>query len=74
MQATESLLTSAEAAKIIGVSKRKLWTLTKFGEIKSTLIPPRSVRYDPADIRDFINRCKGNGEPEQAVELKISNS
>lgn len=62
MQATERLLTPAEAAEFLGISPRKLWTLTKTKDIKATPIPPRNVRYAPEDLRDFINRCKGGGQ------------
>jgi predicted DNA-binding transcriptional regulator AlpA len=58
MQATERLLTPAEAADFLGISERKLWTLTKCREVQAILIPPRSVRYEPADLRGFIDRCK----------------
>src|SRR5689334_15492017 len=58
--ASDRLLTPAEAAKFLAISERKLWDLTDAKKIRATLIPPRSKRYDLADLRDFINRCKGN--------------
>lgn len=74
MQATDRLLTSAEAAKILGISPRKLWTLTDLGEIRVILIPPRSKRYDVADLRDFINRCKDSGSGQEHVAANATNS
>ncbi len=68
MNANDGLLTSPEAAEFLAISERKLWDLTDSQEIKATLIPPRSKRYDPADLRDFINRCKGNRGLQMAVD------
>jgi len=58
MEGPERLLTSPEAAEYLAICERKLFTLTQSKEIRAILIPPRSVRYDPADLRDFILRCK----------------
>ncbi len=51
------LLTSPEAAKALAISARTLWTLTKRGEIPSVKIG-RAVRYDPADLRAWIDARK----------------
>ncbi len=68
MNANNGLLTSPEAAKYLGISKRKLWTLTKSKKIKVTRIPPRSTRYDPSVLRDFVDRCKEDGGPEESPD------
>ncbi len=53
------LLTVRQAAKVLSISERTLWTLTANKEI-----PPvrfgRSVRYDPADLRAWISRAKNS--------------
>jgi len=51
------LLKSPEAAKALAISQRKLWSLTKSGEIPCIRID-RAVRYDLADLRAWITRKK----------------
>lgn len=52
------LLKPAEAAKALAISPRKLWALTNCGEIKAVRCD-RLVRYDPADLRAWIESKKG---------------
>ena len=54
---TRLLLRPAEAAEALAVSPRKLWELTNRGVIPSVRIG-RCVRYDPADLRRWINERK----------------
>jgi len=54
---TEALLNSKKAAEILGVSQRTLFGLTARGEIPRVLIG-RAVRYDPADLREFVAASK----------------
>jgi excisionase family DNA binding protein len=51
------LLPAPDAARVIGVSERTLFTLTKSGQIPAVRIG-RAVRYDPTDIQRFIERAK----------------
>ena len=51
------LLKPAEAAKALAISERMLRYLTSDGEI-SCLRVGRSVRYDPMDLRAWIERQK----------------
>lgn len=51
------LLTRKQAAKALSISERKLWSLTNCGEIPRVPIG-RAVRYDPADLREWIDRQK----------------
>lgn len=74
MNANHALLTPLEAAKFLAISERKLWDLTDSQEIKVTRIPPRSKRYDPADLRDFINRCKRSDGPIEEVDPGLASS
>ncbi len=55
------LLKTKEAARFLNISERKLWELTNRGEIPSVRIPPRSVRYDPIDLRAWIQQKKKRG-------------
>lgn len=67
MNANNRLLTCPEAAEFLAISERKLWDLTKAKKIKVLRIPPRSTRYDPDDLRDFIDRCKEDEDPDDSV-------
>jgi predicted DNA-binding transcriptional regulator AlpA len=51
------LLKPADAAKALAISPRKLWSLTVGREIPSVRIG-KAVRYDPADLRAWIERQK----------------
>jgi excisionase family DNA binding protein len=56
------LLTPREAARVLAVSERTLWGLTRSGQIPCVRIG-RSVRYDPADLRRWIESRKGVQQP-----------
>ncbi|MBN2180376.1 MAG: helix-turn-helix domain-containing protein [Sedimentisphaerales bacterium] len=51
------LMTSKNAAKYLCISERKLWDMTKTGEIPAVRLG-RAVRYDRSDLDDFIQRAK----------------
>ncbi len=53
----QMLLKPSEAAKALALSPRKLWSLTASGEI-DCLRSGKAVRYDPADLRAWIERNK----------------
>ena len=50
-------LTVREAADVLRVSERTLWTLTNSGEVPSVRVG-RSVRYDQNDLAKWIASCK----------------
>jgi excisionase family DNA binding protein len=62
------LWTSREAAQTLCISARTLWGLTRDGKIRCIRIG-RSVRYDPADIRAWIEAQKTSEAPESEPEL-----
>jgi excisionase family DNA binding protein len=55
------LLTALQAAKALAISPRTLWSLTDSGEIPCVRIG-RAVRYDPVDLRAWIERRKSGKE------------
>lgn len=55
--APESLLTYREAARLLGVTARTVWTLVDRGELPVVRFG-RSVRIDPTDLRAFITHAK----------------
>lgn len=57
-EASDRLLVDArEAARLLGISPRTLWTLTDGGRIKAVRIG-RLVKYDPRDLLAFIDASK----------------
>ena len=52
-----ALLTPKEAAAALGISPRKLWSLTASGDVQCVRIG-RSVRYGAADLADFVETLK----------------
>lgn len=57
---TSRLLTSREAAAMLGISERTLWTLKDQGEIPHIKIG-RSVRYSVTDLNAWINQQRIGG-------------
>jgi excisionase family DNA binding protein len=51
------LLCSRDAAKLLGICERTLWTLTNKGEIPAVRIG-QSCRYAPADLNRWIEKKK----------------
>ncbi|UCD51439.1 MAG: helix-turn-helix domain-containing protein [Phycisphaerales bacterium] len=51
------LLTARQTARLLSISERSLYSLTKAGDLPAVRIG-RSVRYDPADIRAWIEGAK----------------
>jgi len=59
------LWTPGEAAEALAISPRKLWDLTNRNMIRCVRIG-RSVRYDPQDIRAYIDTQKTGHEPAES--------
>lgn len=51
------LLTPREAAAALCISERKLWSLTKSGQIRAARFG-RAVRYDRTDLESAIQAAK----------------
>lgn len=61
MQNESLLLSARDAARLLAVSERTLYTLTREGRIQSVKIGARCVRYDRRDLEAFVEECKGGG-------------
>lgn len=59
----ENLLDERAAAKFLGISPRVLWGLADTGNIPFIRIGPRLKRYDPKDLREFIERSRRINQP-----------
>lgn len=53
----EPLLTYRQAAEVLGVTDRTIWTLVDSGRLPAVRFG-RSVRIDPNDLRAFIEHAK----------------
>jgi len=49
----------AQAARFLAISSRKLWSMTNAGDIPCVRFG-RAVRYDPADLRQWIDDLKAS--------------
>ncbi len=58
----ERLLSYEQAAKLLGVTGRTVWTLVDRGDLPAVRFG-HSVRIDPADLRAFIERSKRGPVP-----------
>jgi len=54
----KKLLSTKEAAQILGCSERKLWNLSAPRGSLQTVRIGQSVRYEIADLKKFIQQCK----------------
>ena len=50
------LITGREAARLLGISFRTLFTMTKRGDVPRVSVGRGSVRYSPDDLRAYIDR------------------
>lgn len=55
--ALPGLLTIGQTAEALAVCERTVWLMTRRGDLPAVKIG-RAVRYDPADVRAFIERQK----------------
>lgn len=51
------LLGRRDAALVLGLSERRLWSLTKSGEISHVRVGRRTL-YDPDDLRAWVESLK----------------
>ena len=51
------LVTPSDAARALAISSRKLWALTKEGEMPCVRIG-RAVRYDVTDLQKWVDARK----------------
>ena len=55
----QPLLTYQQVADVLGVTDRTVWELVRKGELRNVRVG-RSVRVDPADLRQFIDDSKSS--------------
>ena len=62
------LLTTREAAAFLGLSERKVWSLTAPRGPLPAIRISRSIRFSAADLEGFVDRCRVGGERDGGVE------
>lgn len=60
LQLPPLLIGAREAARALGICQKALWPLTKRRDVPCVRLG-RRVLYDPADLRDWIQRQKEEG-------------
>ncbi|HQR06467.1 MAG TPA: helix-turn-helix domain-containing protein [Gemmatales bacterium] len=50
------LLKPRDAAKLLGISERTLWTITKQGKLSAAKLG-KSVRYREEDLKRYVESC-----------------
>jgi len=50
------LLKPRDAAKLLGISERTLWTITKQGKLPAAKLG-KSVRYREEDLKRYVESC-----------------
>ena len=57
----QRLLSKREAAELLGVSERTVDNYRSAGRLRAVKIGPGAVRFDPCDLRAFIDEAKLEG-------------
>lgn len=52
----DQLLTAKQAAALLQISEKKLWSMTKAGEVPRLLVGERSVRYSRRALRRYVEQ------------------
>jgi excisionase family DNA binding protein len=52
------LLDADEVARFLNVPKRRVWQMSRRGEIPTVRIGPRQLRFDPDDLEAWRERRK----------------
>lgn len=63
---TKELLSPAEVAARLGLSRPHVYTLATAGAIRSIKFG-RAVRFDPKDVERFIREHRREGAPKDAA-------
>lgn len=52
----DQLLNAKQAAALLSISEKKLWSLTKAGEVPRLIVGERSVRYSRRALNRYVDR------------------
>lgn len=64
----EQLLTKRDAAELLCITERTLDNYRSEGRILAVKLGKGAVRFDPVDLRNFIDRSKCGPDPSQAED------
>ncbi|GEM_PF-5582807 len=67
------LLTSKEAAELLGITPRDLRALCRDGELRFVMVTPRKRRFREVDLEDFVNRklTPGKAKADKPPSLPV---
>ena len=69
----DHLLSYAQAAKVLGVSERTVWTLVNQGSLPAVRMAQRTVRIRHSRLLDWIERQESAQPPDSAVPAEAPN-
>ncbi|MFZ1934364.1 MAG: helix-turn-helix domain-containing protein [Thermoguttaceae bacterium] len=58
MDTTRKLLDEIEAAQFLSLTPRQVLRLANRGELPQIVFPNREIRFDPADLSQFVEAHK----------------
>lgn len=61
----QPLLTADEVARILNVPRKTVLNLSRRGDFVRLKIGDRTVRFDPADILQYLQNTKAAGQVEE---------
>ena len=64
----ERLLTKRETSELLGVTERTIDNYRREGRLRAVKLGKGAVRFDPVDLRNFIDRSKCGPDPSQAED------
>ena len=63
------LLTDSETARLLRLTPRQVARLARRGEIPSVTLPGNEVRFDPDDIREWVESLKESASAKFVRQL-----
>ena len=63
------LLTDVEAADILRLTPRQVTRLARRGELPSVTLPGNAIRFDPDDIREWVESLKESASAKFVRQL-----
>lgn len=57
------LISIPEAAKMLGVSRQRVWVLVREGRLRSVAVSPRAYAVRNVDVQRLISERKGRADP-----------
>lgn len=66
-ESSDRLRKASDIAEILGVSEKMVYRWAETGHLPCVKISPRCLRFDPAEIREWLDSRKRRGKTERRV-------